>query len=148
MPDSSPAENRALVERYFEMMQGGSPEIGTLFTDDVCWIAPQSSPVGRRHEGRAAVLALMGTGVGLYDMSQPMQIDFEAMAAEGDRVFVEMTLSATTRSGEAYLNHYVFVFRLRAGVICEIHEHLDTLYTQRMLFDPVDPGSAPDPDRA
>jgi len=129
------ASNRAVVERYFQMMQQGDPGIGSLLCEDICWVAPQTSPLGRRHEGRAAVQELMGTGVALYDTSRPMQIDIEAMAAEGDRVFVEMSLRARTRAGDAYCNQYVFVFSMREGRIAEIHEYLDTLYTQRMLFD-------------
>jgi ketosteroid isomerase-like protein len=142
--NDSASSQRALVERYFSMVQSGDPEIGTLFSDDVCWIAPQSSPVGRTHEGKTAVLELMGIGVGLYDMSHPMQIEFDAVAAQGEHVFVEMTLAATTGSGEPYRNHYVFVFRIREGKIVEIHEHLDTQHAQRMLFDPVDQKSAID----
>lgn len=122
---------------YFARMQSGDPSIGELFCDDIVWLAPQSSPVGRRHEGKTAVLTLMGTGTDLYDLTQPMDVHLEAAAAEGDRVFVELTLSATTQSGEAYTNHYVFVFRFRDGLISEIHEHLDTLYTQKKLFDPL-----------
>lgn len=137
MPEKVEAGNRSRVEQYFEMMQKGDPGLGELFCEDICWIAPQSSPVGARHEGKAAVLGLMRTGVDLYDLSQPMQVQIEAMAAEADRVFVEMTMTATTRSGAPYENRYVFVFRFRDGRIAEIHEHLDTLYTQRMLFDPI-----------
>jgi len=118
------------------MVQSGDPEIGALFCEDVVWIAPQSSPVGRRHAGKSAVLALMGTGIGLYDADQPMQFAFDAIAAEGDVVFVEMTLEAKTRAGLPYLNHYVFVFRMRDGKISEVREHLDTFYAQRLLFDP------------
>ena len=134
-PESPAARNREIVERYFSLMQAGAPEIEALFTQDARWLAPQSSPLGRRHEGKAAVLELMGSGVGLYDSTQPMTIEFDAIAAEGEYVFVELTLSATTGSGKPYRNHYVFVFRLRDGLIAEIHEHLDSLYTQRMLFD-------------
>ncbi len=137
MTESTPAAHRAIVERYFEMMQQGDPELASLLCDDVCWVAPQSSPVGRRHEGLAAVLELMQTGVGLYDMSQPMDLDIEAVAAEGQHVFVELRLRATTGAGKPYANHYVFVFRFQSGRIAEIHEHLDTHYAQRMLFDPV-----------
>jgi ketosteroid isomerase-like protein len=143
MSDSRARQNRALVERYFELMQSGAPEIEALFAEDACWVAPQSSPVGRRHEGKAAVLELMASGVGLYDTTQPMRIEFDAFAAEGERVFVELTLSATTGHGEPYRNHYVFVFRLREDLIVEVHEHLDTLYAQRKLFDPLESGSAP-----
>lgn len=136
MPNDSAQENRARVERYFDKIQTGASDIADLFADDACWIAPQSSPVGRRHDGKAAVLALMSSGVGLYDPSVPMQIDIETMAAEGEHVFVEMNLRGRTLGGAPYLNHYVFVFRFVDGLITEIREHLDTHYAQRMLFDP------------
>ena len=66
-----------------------------------------------------------------------MDIRREAIAAEGDRVFVEMTIRATSGQGAPYENHYVMVFTLRDGRIVEVHEHVDTLYAQRLLFDPV-----------
>ncbi len=75
MTESTPAVHRAIVERYFKMMQQGDPELASLLSDDVCWVAPQSSPVGRRHEGRAAVLELMQAGIGLYDMCRPMDLE-------------------------------------------------------------------------
>jgi ketosteroid isomerase-like protein len=137
MTDSNRESHRAVVERYFANVQSGDPEIGALFAEDAVWIAPQSSPVGRRHEGRAALLEVMGKGVGLYDMDHPLEMEIDAMAAEGEHVFVETTLRARTLAGEPYRNHYVFVFRIREGLIVEIHEHLDTLYAQKLLFDPV-----------
>ncbi len=147
MSRTSPQSHREIVERYFDCMQRGDPELASLLDAEVCWRAPQSSPVGERHEGRDAVLALMGRGVGLYDASQPMRLEFEAIAAEGDRVFVELALGATTAAGEPYANRYVFAFRLRNGRIVEIHEYLDTLYTQRLLFDPIGQRSPLDVER-
>lgn len=137
MSSSRAQANRELVERYFAAVGAGDPEVGALFSEDAVWVAPASSPVGRRHEGRPAVLALMASGVGLYDASHPLEITPEAIAAEEDRVFVELTMRARTGQGEPYENHYVFVFTIRDGRIAEVHEHLDTLYAQRKLFDPV-----------
>jgi len=145
MTDSLPTDetdrtceaNRALVERYFDYVTSGDPQVAALFAEEAVWVTPQSSPMGRRHEGKEAVLALMGGGVGLYDEQTPMEIRREAIAASGDHVFVEMTMQARTSLGEPYLNHYVFVFQIRQGLIVEVHEHLDTLYAQRMLFDPI-----------
>jgi ketosteroid isomerase-like protein len=130
-------KNRVLVERYFDLVASGDPEIATLFSENAVWVTPQSSPMGRRHEGKDAVLALMSGGVGLYDADTPMEIRRDAVAADGEHVFVEMTMNARTGQGEPYQNHYVFVFKLQDGLIVEVHEHLDTLYAQRKLFDPV-----------
>jgi ketosteroid isomerase-like protein len=152
MSMSEAASNREIVMRYLELMRAGAPEIEALFADEVCWVTPQSSPVGRRHEGKQAVLRLMAGGIALYDRTKPMTVEVEALAAEGDRVFVELTIEATTRSGQPYCNHYVFVFRLHDEKIVEVHEHVDTLYAQRMLFDPLGgvlpEGLAPGPRRA
>ena len=41
-----------------------------------------------------------------------------------------------TASGEPYRNHYHFFFRIRGGRILSVKEYVDTLYAQRMLFDP------------
>ena len=126
-----------LVDRYFDCIGRGDPSVADLLAPDIIWLAPASAPVGRRHEGRDAVLALMGTGIDLYDPETPLAIEREAIASSGDRVFVEMTITAKTAAGEDYLNQYVFVFTIREGLIVEIHEHLDSLYAQRKLFDPV-----------
>lgn len=137
MNEALTERNRALIDRYFEMMSTGDPEIGSLLAEDARWLAPQSSPIGRLHEGKAAVLELMGSGVGLYNPNVPMHIDRTATAATDDHVFVEMTITGQSKQGEPYKNQYVMVFQVREGLIVEVREHLDTLYAQRVLFDPV-----------
>lgn len=136
---SSPQARRnlALVDRYFELLAQGDPAIRELFTPDVRWLAPQAGPLGREHAGLDAVLALMAGGIGLYDGARPMQIERTACLAGEALVYVEMTIRATTRSGAPYENHYVMVFELRGDRIAEVREHVDSLYAQRLLFDPV-----------
>ncbi|MFK7897415.1 MAG: nuclear transport factor 2 family protein [Myxococcota bacterium] len=129
--------NQTLIDRYFEMMTAGDPELASLLAEDVRWCAPQSSPVGALHEGKPAVLELMGSGIGLYDPSVPMEIERTATAASDEKVFVEMTITGRSKGGAPYRNHYVMVFQVRDGLIVEVHEHLDTLYAQKVLFDPV-----------
>jgi ketosteroid isomerase-like protein len=79
----------------------------------------------------------MGSGVGLYDPETPLDMQRLATAANDEQVFVELRIRARTGAGEAYDNQYVFVFTLQNGQIAEVHEHLDTLYAQRRLFDPI-----------
>lgn len=129
--------NLALVDRYFERLGKGDPAIAELFAEDARWLAPQSAPVGRLHEGLEAVLALMASGIGLYDSTRPMDIERTACLAGDELVYVEMTIRATTGSGEPYENHYVMVFQLRDDRIVEVREYVDSLYAQRKLFDPV-----------
>lgn len=141
MPESrsdapTPHPNLILIDRYFEAVASGDPQIGALFTDDVVWRTPQSSPMPGPWVGKAAVLEGMGGGVDLYEAGS-LDIRPTARAASDEHVFVEMTMRATTARGTPYENHYVFVFTIRDGRIAEVHEHLDTHYAQRRLFDPV-----------
>lgn len=130
----SVAENKRVVRRYFDAVRQGDPELADLFADDVSWWVPPSSPLGGLHDGKAAVLALMSSGTGLYDADHPMELAIERMLAEDDWVSVELTLDARTAAGEPYRNHYHFAFRIADGRICEVREHLDTLYAQQKLF--------------
>ena len=127
----------ALIDLYFERVASGDPEIASLFAEDAVWLTPASSPMAGPFEGKAAVLELMAGGVGLYDPSHPLEIRQDAAAATGEFVFVEMTMTAKTGQGVAYENRYVFVFTIRDDLIVSVHEHLDTFYAQRLLFDPV-----------
>ena len=139
MPESRSAtsEHEALdlIDRYFAAVASGDPEIGALFAADAVWHTPASSPLPGPFVGREAVLEVMAGGVDLYEPGS-LDIRQTARAASGEHVFVAMTMTARTAAGAPYENRYVFVFRVRDARIVEVHEHLDTLYAQRVLFDP------------
>jgi ketosteroid isomerase-like protein len=65
-----------------------------------------------------------------------MEVQIEEVVAEGESVCVQTVIQATTAGGEPYQNHYHFAFRVREGRIVAVKEYVDTLYAQRMLFDP------------
>jgi ketosteroid isomerase-like protein len=127
--------NKAVVREYLRAMGSGDPSLPELLTEDVTWWVPPSSPLGGLKQGKAKVLELMASGVGLYDMTVPFEIEVEAVVGDGDWVAVQMVMSARTAKGQPYRNHYHFAFRLRDGKICAVKEYVDTLYAQRLLFD-------------
>ena len=63
--------NKAVVHAYLRAMSSGDPQLHELLTDDVTWWVPPSSPLGGLKAGKARVLELMASGVGLYDMTVP-----------------------------------------------------------------------------
>ena len=128
--------NKAVIRDYFERVQRGDPAVADLIAEDASWWVPPASPLGGVYEAKARVLELMGSGVDLYDPAVPMQIQVEEMVAEGEWVCVQLVIEAATARGEPYRNHYHFAFRLRDGKIIIAKEYVDTLYAQRMLFDP------------
>jgi ketosteroid isomerase-like protein len=125
-------ENKALVREYFRRMQAGEPTVAEMMTEDVTWWVPQSSELGGTHRGKAAVLALMGKGVDLYQL--PLRVEIEEMVAERDQVAVQLVVEAKTAAGLPYRNDYHFAFRLRDGKLASVREYVDTKYAQELLF--------------
>ena len=100
-----------------------------LMTDDVKWWVPQSAVdvahLPRPLEGKEAVTAMLG-GAAVFFSELHWTID--QLIAEGDFVAAHAHMEGVTASGNDYLNHYVFVYRLVDGKIAEVWEHVDTAY--------------------
>jgi ketosteroid isomerase-like protein len=125
-------ENKALVREYFRRMQAGEPTVAEMMADDITWWVPQSSELGGTHRGKAAVLALMGKGVDLYQL--PLRVEIEEMVAERDQVCVQLVVEAKTAAGLPYRNDYHFAFRIRDDKLAAVREYVDTKYAQELLF--------------
>jgi len=128
------AENKRLIKTYFERIGTGDPKLPEMLADDVTWWVPPGSDMAGLYQGKAKVLELMGSGVGLYDPTQPMTIDVQEMVAEGSTVCVQLVLSARTAKGRDYRNHYHFVFKLERGKVSAVKEYVDTKYAHDVLF--------------
>jgi ketosteroid isomerase-like protein len=125
-------ENKALVREYFRRMQAGEPTVAEMMAEDITWWVPQSSELGGTHRGKAAVLALMGKGVDLYQL--PLRVEIEEMVAERDQVCVQLVVEAKTAAGLPYRNDYHFAFRIRDGKLAAVREYVDTKYASDLLF--------------
>ena len=128
------AEAKKLVKTYFKRVQSGDTKLPELLADDVSWWVPPGSDMAGTYEGKAKVLELMGSGVGLYDPAVPMKIDVEEMVAEGNTVCVQFVLTGRSAKGRDYRNHYHFVFKLKRGKIWRVKEYVDTKYAHDVLF--------------
>lgn len=132
------ARNKALVLDYFATMNGGGSgrAIADFFAPDVVWHLPQSNPMQPNpRRGHAAVMELLGSGVGVYREGS-IRIDVQRVVADEHDVAVQFTLSAQLANGNDYVNHYMFWFAIGDDRIDRIWESLDTLYqSQRGAFD-------------
>ncbi|MGW1740158.1 nuclear transport factor 2 family protein [Nocardia sp. NPDC001965] len=63
-----------------------------------------------------------------------VDVEFHGFYAEGDRVIVEETMSATLANGNRYINDYCSVFELRDGLIHRVREYMDTARGHRAIF--------------
>jgi ketosteroid isomerase-like protein len=128
------ADNKRLIESYFDKIAKGDPTLPEMLADDIVWWVPPGSDMAGTYRGKPAVLEMMGKGVGLYSQSEPLRITVEKIVAEGPEVCVQFVLEATTAKGRAYRNHYHFAFTLAGGKIAGVKEYVDTKYAHDVLF--------------
>jgi ketosteroid isomerase-like protein len=130
--------NKEVVSRYFSAVgRGDMAAIVDILDDRVSFWVPPSLPDGVEYHGKEAVLRLFSESVGLYDADAGLSVEIKHLTADEDRVAAELVIRGKSAAdGAAYENWYHFLFRLHAGRIVEIREHLDSLYAYRKLFEP------------
>jgi ketosteroid isomerase-like protein len=65
---------------------------------------------------------------------ETIRMEVQNIIGEGDFVAARWILHAVTQGrGEAYANHYHFLFRFEDGLIAEYWEFCDTAYAARLL---------------
>ncbi len=127
--------NKALVRRQVAAMEARDADaLAAVFGADARWWVPQSAclraGIERPLVGRDAVVALVGgSQVFFSDMSWTIDL----LIAEGDHVAAHMHMAGTTASGNDYLNHYHFLYRVEDGLIAEVWEHADSAYAFERL---------------
>ena len=122
--------NKQVVRDQFAAMERQDADAQrALMTDDVRWWVPQSAAefagIARPLAGKEAVFGLIGNP-GAYFSEMHWTID--QVVAERDHVAVHAHMQGRTASGNDYLNHYHWLYRLEGGLIAEIWEHVDTAY--------------------
>lgn len=102
-------------------------------TGDIRWTVNQHSvPKGELAVfDRTAYDAMVASSGDLFP--QGITIEVTDAAAENNRVMLEARGHGALADGRIYANHYIFTFRFRGDLICEVAEYLDTAYAQGML---------------
>lgn len=131
--------NKALVRRYFAALEGADyAALEALLADEVRFWLPPSVPDFALLANRDDVMRNIRESIaGLYDTRVGLHPEIRNLTAEDDRVAAELVIRGRAKAnGADYENHYHFLFVIRGGKIVEFHEHLDTLYAFRALFEP------------
>ncbi|MFC9433083.1 nuclear transport factor 2 family protein [Nocardia sp. NPDC057030] len=133
-------DNKTIVQNAWKAFAGHDfDEIAACFTEDAEWLAPPQNATaaffdGPSHMvGRAVIADFLAYGFQKL-FAENVALTFRGFYAEGDRVIVEETMSATLVNGNHYENDYCFVFELRDGLIHRVREYMDTARGHRMIF--------------
>ncbi len=136
-------ENKAVVQAYFDAVNAGhlADHLLDFMTEDVTWWIQKASPSAGVYEGKAGVKRLFAIDIPIF--SRALEVKILRMVGEGDTVVAEAEIRTANKDGKEYVNQYSFWMDIRDGKICRVREYLDTLYAQKVLFDPAGIASQP-----
>ncbi|AHH16858.1 SnoaL-like domain-containing protein [Nocardia nova SH22a] len=133
-------DNKTIVQAAWRAFASHDAErIGACFTPDAEWLAPAGNATAVALDapshmvGRQAITHFLANEFSRLFVSD-VAVEFNGFYAEGDRVIVEETMSATLANGNTYRNDYCFVFELRDGLIHRVREYMDTARGHRDVF--------------
>ena len=133
-------DNRAVVQAAWRAFAShDAQQITGFFTEDAEWRAPEGNAtavaldVPSHMVGRDAIARFLAEDFPRLFVGD-VAVDFRGWHADGDRVVVEETMSATLANGRRYTNDYCLVFELRDGLIHRVREYLDTARGHRDVF--------------
>ncbi|OXM66156.1 MULTISPECIES: nuclear transport factor 2 family protein [Amycolatopsis] len=140
--------NRAVVQAAWRAFAThDAKQIAAFFTEDAEWLAPAGNATAVALDapshmvGRDAITRFLAHDFSRLFVSD-VSVEFHGFYADGDRVVVEETMSATLANGNAYRNDYCFVFELRDGLIHRVREYLDTARGHRAVFGAAVPAAS------
>ncbi|WP_067468559.1 nuclear transport factor 2 family protein [Nocardia amamiensis] len=133
-------KNKAIVQSAWRAFaEHDFDRIAAFFTDDAEWLAPARNAtavalgIPSHMIGRATIADFIANGFPRL-FAKDVTVTFHGLYAEGDRVIVEETMTATLANGNSYVNDYCFVFELRNGRIHRVREYMDTARGHSLIF--------------
>jgi len=119
-------ENKKLVTDAWDMITAGDAEgfLNTL-SDDATWTFFGTHKFAGTFDGKAEIIAKLFEPLGEV-LEDGIKIKVNTVTAEGDRVIMETTGTARTKSGVDYNNTYCMVVTVANGKIAAVREYLDS----------------------
>lgn len=115
----------AVVEAFFAAITAGELPDALLTPDMTGWITTQGTLDKATYQGLVRLLARMTDG--------PLHVTVDAITAQDDRIVVEARSTGRLVNGEDYAQTYVYVLRMRGGLIASVAEHYNALVAQEKL---------------
>ena len=133
---SQPNDVKSVIQQYVSALEAGDERaVRDLFDENATWtLAAGELPISGRWEGRDSILnEFLATALSYYEPGS-VSLDITGMIAEGDRVVLQWTSRANTRTCRRYENDCIGVFTVRDGRIHDVREYMDTLYAHDQAF--------------
>ncbi|MFI6049609.1 nuclear transport factor 2 family protein [Streptomyces violascens] len=132
---STTEASRAVILAYMDTLTTGDFDaLREFFAPDVTWTLAGDLPLSRTWIGPGAILDEFVPAMVEHFVPGTMELEFEGVMADGERVFAEWNTRALAKSGLPYDQHCLAVFTVRDGRIVEVREYFDTLHAKSVVF--------------
>jgi ketosteroid isomerase-like protein len=135
-----PQRSRDVVQNAWKAFAShDADQISAVFTEAAEWLAPPGNATAvalscpSHMIGRQAIARFLAEDFPRL-FTHDVSVTFRGFHADGDRVIVEETMTATLANGHHYANDYCLVFELLDGLIHRVREYMDTARGHRMVF--------------
>lgn len=129
---SAEAQNKAIVRQAFEKWRAGGNVFAELLAPDIVWTIHGSGPVAGTYRSLNDFVERASAPL-VTRLATPITPDVQSILADGDLVSVRFNGSATTTSGAPYRNQFVWLFRMKDGLVVEAEAFLDLAAYQQVV---------------
>jgi ketosteroid isomerase-like protein len=119
------AVNHGLVREFFAALSRGQLPDSLLTPDMTAWTTSSGAVEKLRYQAGVKLLASVASGGLAYTI--------DALTAEADRVAAEVKSHGTLIDGADFQNTYVFIFRIRDGLIASVAEHFNPIVVREKI---------------
>jgi uncharacterized protein len=125
------SRNGAIVHAAFEDWANGG-NVFRILAPDIIWTIPGSGPVAGTYHGvedftRRASRPLVSR------LAAPLRPVVHNIWAVDDKVIIRFDASSETTAGHPYNNQFVWIFRMRDGLVVEAEAFLDLVAYQAVI---------------
>jgi uncharacterized protein len=122
------------IRRFFATLSAGNLEaLRQLIHVDGSWEVMRAVDGERLTLGREAIVDdFLAPVRGRFEEGDP-KIDVTKLFATGNMVAAETIGTGQLRNGCPYRNRYAWIIEMRDGLVCHVHEYMDTAYVRSVV---------------
>lgn len=124
--------NKAIVEAAFEKWRGGTYVFGELLAPDVIWTIHGSGPVAGTYRNQKDFIEQASRPL-TSRLATPIAPEVHNIFADGATVIIRFDGTATTTSGPPYRNQFVWILKMKNGLVVSAEAFLDLVAYQQVV---------------
>ncbi|MBY8978262.1 hypothetical protein KHP62_20795 [Rhodobacteraceae bacterium NNCM2] len=118
------ADNEEIVRNAFDTWAEGTYIFGQILAPNLVWTIYGSGPVARTYTSMDDFVEQASTPL-VSRLATPLIPEVHDLWAIDDTVIIRFDAASTTTSGAPYSNQFLWIFRMKDGLVAEAEAFLD-----------------------